>query len=183
MSELKQWKKSDYVTLALWFFPAAILTWGIHEFAHFGIGKLLGYDMFITFNTAGLASGSYANTWHQALVGLAGPMITWFQAIIAVIVINQRKQLFWYSFLFLPLYMRLVAMGISYTSKPNDEASVSLLYDLPMWVLPSISVVFLFALTYWGSEKLNVGWKGNLLSYLMASIIVTSIVVLDNLVF
>ena len=79
--------------------------------------------------------------------------------------------------------MRIVALGISYTSKPNDEAAVSIILGLPMWVIPSIIVGILFYLTYLGSKKLQIGWKGNVLSYFMASIVVTLIVVLDGILF
>jgi hypothetical protein len=32
--------KSDYLKLAVWFSPAAVVIWGIHEFAHWGTGGL-----------------------------------------------------------------------------------------------------------------------------------------------
>ena len=128
--------KSDYFKLALWFFPATVVTWGLHEFGHYATGLLLGYDMFITFNHAGPTQGSYTSTNHDILVGMAGPIITWVQAVIAWRMIMKRDQIELYAFLFLPFAMRTMAMGLSYIAKPNDEAAASLLLGLPMWVLP-----------------------------------------------
>ena len=52
------------------------LSYVIHELAHGLCGKLLGYDMFVSINKAGLASGEYAQVWHAQLVGAAGPTAT-----------------------------------------------------------------------------------------------------------
>ena len=183
MIERSNWTKADYVRLALWYIPAAVLTWGIHEVAHWGTGELLGYQMWISFNQAGLIEGSYQSTFHEVLVGMAGPMVTWVQGVVALILIRRHAQLRIYSFLFLAFFMRLVAMVLSFTSQPNDEAGTALLLGLPMWLLPSLSVALLLALTYSGSKHLCVGWRGNVLSYFMASIVTTIVVVLNSLVF
>lgn len=175
--------KSKYLQLALWFFPAAILTWGIHEGAHWAMGELLGYDMWMTFNEAGPVSGSYNSDMHNILIALAGPLVTIVQAIIAWFIIARSKNLIAYVFVFLAFYMRAVAMGISFTSKPNDEATASLLMGLPMWVLPAIIVTFLFMLTYASSKKLKAGWKINVLAYIMASVVATLVIFLNGVIF
>lgn len=183
MNNKYEWGKSDYISLAVWFIPAAIVTWGIHEVAHWGTGILLGYDMWITFNQAGPVEGSYQSSFHNILVAISGPVITLIQAVTALLFIKKLSQPRLYSFLFLAFYLRVVALGISFMSKPNDEAVVSILLGLPMWVIPAVFVAILFALTYMGSKHLGVGWKGNLLSYVMSSIVVTLVVVLDGIVF
>ena len=66
----------DYVVLALSFFPAAVLTWGIHEFAHYFTGVSLGYDMWISFNQVGLIEGSYRHQIHEFAVSMSGPLVT-----------------------------------------------------------------------------------------------------------
>ncbi len=179
----RRWAKRDYWQLAGSFIFAAILTWGIHEGAHWLMGSVLGYDMWITLNQVGLVQGEYASDFHQILVSMAGPIITWLQAIGAFLFIRRSEHLWIYAFLFLTFWMRAMAMGISFLTHPNDEASVSLLLGLPMWVVPAISVIFLLVLTYQGSRLLNVGWKGNLVSYLMASLMSTIIVFSDQFLF
>ena len=174
---------SEYLRLALWFFPAAVVTWGLHESAHWATGELLGYDMWISFNQVGLVEGRYATTFHEVLVAMAGPFMTWVQASVFLILIRRDNRLHLYAFLVLALFMRAVALGISYASQPNDEAAASLLLGLPMWLLPMLSVSVLMVLTYFGSKQLHVGWKGNVLSYVMGSIVVTLVIVLNSIVF
>ena len=180
--DINRWQKNDYIRLAASFIPAAILTWGIHEYAHWLMGRSLGYDMWITFNQVGLVQGSYDSALHQGLVAMAGPFVTWLQAVAALFLIRQRRQLWSYSFLFLPFWMRTVAMIISFLSNPNDEARVSLLLNMPMWVVPAISVIFLFVLTYLGSRSLRAGWKSNGIGYIMASIVTAIVLYSDQLI-
>ena len=176
-------KASRLKRLALWFIPAAIVTWGIHEFAHWATGELLGYDMWLSFNQAGLIQGEYGSTTHQILVDLAGPAMTWAQAILALYFIRRFKQGWIYAFLFLAFWMRGLAMAFSFISLPNDEARASLLLDLPMSVLPALSVIVLLVFTYIGSKTLNIGWKGNIVSIVMASLVTAMIVYADQLIF
>ncbi|NQV72832.1 hypothetical protein HQ496_06900 [bacterium] len=182
-TRLSSINSTKYLVLALWFIPAAIVTWGVHEFAHWAMGEMLGYDMWISFNQAGLDHGQYRATIHEILVSLAGPAVTWVQAIVAYVLLRRSKKVWLYPFLFLTLWMRAVAMGISFISLPNDEASSSLLMGLPMFLLPLLSVLGLLFITYLGSRALNIGWKGNALSYLMASLVTTAIVFADKMVF
>ena len=183
MTNVNQWLIPDYLKLTLWFIPAAIVTWSIHEVAHWTTGTLLGYDMWLTFNRAGPVQGGYDSILHQIMISLSGPVVTLLQGGVAYLFIKKQGLRQLYPFLFLALYMRLIAVGISYISKPNDEAAVSLLLGLPMWLVPSLFVSILLLLTYLGSKSLRVGWKGNVLSYVMSSIMVTLIVVLDGIVF
>ncbi|MFT5304035.1 MAG: hypothetical protein ACI87E_000972 [Mariniblastus sp.] len=57
-------------------FLVGILSFVIHEFAHWACGELLGYDMFVGINKAGLAVGEYSQDWHNKLVSAAGPLMT-----------------------------------------------------------------------------------------------------------
>ena len=180
---MDSWRAADYSWLAACFVPAVLATWGVHEGAHWLMGTTLGYDMWITFNNAGPVRGAYDTTVHRALVGMAGPAATWLQAIAALLLIRRLRALWTYSFLFLALWMRFLAFCISYISNPNDEASVSLLLGLPMWVLPAVSVALLATLTYMGRRSLMVGWKGNVLSYVMASLVSAVVVFSDRLLF
>ncbi len=177
------WRSKDYSLLAASFIPAAILTWGIHEGAHWLMGTALGYDMWITFNQVGLAQGSYTSTGHQILVSMAGPFVTWIQAVLALNYVRQSQQLWSYSFLYLTFWTRAVAMIISFLANANDEARTSLLLDLPLWVVPLLSVAFVFALTFLGSRALKVGWKGNVVAYLAASLVTAAIVFSDQMLF
>lgn len=182
------WLFRDYAFLALWFVPAAILTWGIHESAHYATGLVLGYDMWISFNQVGPVEGSSVSKVHQFLITMSGPLITWIQAVVAFVLIRQTPKLSTpnlsiYPFLFLTLWTRALAMFISFVSHPNDEARASLLIGCPVWLIPSISVGLMFGLTFYGSRGLNVGWKGNIVAYLAASLVTAAIVFSDQILF
>ena len=183
MPEKPKWTRSDYVSFAIWFIPAGVVTWGLHEAAHWTTGKLLGYEMWITFNQVGLDEGAYTSTFHEVLVGMAGPFVTWIQGVVAWLLIRKEGHIRFYSFLFLAFWMRTVAMVLSFISLPNDEAGVSLLLGLPMWILPSVSVTFLLFLTVSASRHIGAGWRGNSLAYVMASLVTTLVVVLNERLF
>lgn len=175
-------KRSLWI-LALSFLPAAVFTWGIHEYAHYAAGVLLGYDMWISFNQVGLVEGSYDSTTHKLIVTMAGPVVTWIQAIVALMVVKSSQKLWTYSFLFLTFWTRFLASAFSLLFMANDEARASLLVGLPIWVLPLVSTAFAFALTVWGSRHLKVGWKGNLVAYLASSVVTTIVIFSDQLLF
>lgn len=171
---------TDLSLLGASFIPAAVFTWGIHEYAHYGTGMILGYEMWISPNRAGPTQGHYDFDSHAFLIAMAGPLVTWIQAFIALAVIRWSKELWTYSFLFLPFWMRTLAWGISHLTHPNDEAAASLILGMPMWLLPSISVSLLAVLIYFGNRTLSVGWKGNAIAYLAASLATAAVVFIDQ---
>jgi hypothetical protein len=173
-------EKRPWVTYAIIFIPAALLTWLLHEFAHWQMGKALGYDMWMSLNEAGLAGeGSYDSALDRSLIDAAGPVLTYILAIGSLVLIRTTRSLLLYPFLFLQFYMRAMAMGISVVSQPNDEARVSLELGLPLWLLPAIAVTLLLAMTVIGSRTVRAGWTGNIIAYVMASILSTAIIFLD----
>jgi len=173
-------KKRSWVTYALMFIPAALVTWLPHEFAHWQMGEALGYDMWMSLNAGGLeGGGSYDSALDRSLVDAAGPLLTYILAIGALALIRTTRSLLLYPFLFLQFYMRAVALGISVVSQPNDEARLSLELGLPLWLLPGIAVTLLLALTVIGSRTVRAGWTGNIIAYVMASLLSAAIVFLD----
>lgn len=54
------------------------LTYVLHEAGHWAMGRLLGYDMWVTLNGAGLNTGTYREPWHRQAVTAAGPLVTLF---------------------------------------------------------------------------------------------------------
>ncbi len=181
--EKQGWTGKDYAILFFAFYPAAMLTWGIHEGAHYLMGRALGYDMWISFNQAGLVEGDYESLLHRNLVSIAGPVVTAIQAVVAWLFVRKTKALWAYSLVFLAFWTRAMAFVISLVANPNDEARISLSLGLPIWVLPSISVAFMLFFTVLASRTLRAGWKGNLVAYLAASIVSALVVFSDQLLF
>ena len=173
-------KKMHWAIYALMFIPAALVTWLLHEFAHWQMGEALGYDMWMSLNGGGLAGeSSYDSALDRSLVDAAGPFLTYILAIIALVLIRRTHSLLLYPFLFLQFYMRATAMAISIVSQPNDEARISLELGLPLWLLPGVAVTLLLALTVIGSRTVGAGWTGNIIAYVMASLLSAAIVFLD----
>jgi len=179
----KNWTNVDFAILAVSFVPATVLTWGIHELAHYLTGITLGYEMWMTLNQAGPVQGNYDSNFHQIAVAIAGPILTWIQGVIAYFAVRWSRELWVYSFVFLTFWMRAVAMIVSFVSNPNDEAAAGILLGWPMFVIPALSVGFLFVLTLLASRTLKVGWKGNLVAYVAASFASTFVVFSDQAIF
>ena len=134
-----------------WSVPvAAALTWAVHEFAHFQVGRWLGYEMWVSMNQSGPTRGGYASTNHRMLIAMAGPLATYVQALIAFWVIRSLGKASAYPFLFFAFFMRASAFAIGF-AHPNDEARTSLDLGLDVWVLPAIAVGALLALTIVGA--------------------------------
>ena len=159
----------------------AAVTWGVHEFAHFQAGRWLGYDMWMSMNRAGLVSGEYTSREHRMLVAMAGPIVTYLQAALALWWIKARGARLAYPFLFFAFFMRVVAFAVSF-QEPNDEARTSLDLGLPLWGLPLVVVAVLFAMTFSGSRALRAGWRTNVLLYAAASVLTAAIVFGDPIV-
>ena len=113
-------------------FFAMLMTYVLHESAHWAMGEILGYDMWLKINSVGLAQGEYSTEWHQHLVSAAGPLATVIQGIIAFLIIRKRQAFTAFAFLFSAFIMRLTAMLVS-INNPNDEARVSEWLGLGPW--------------------------------------------------
>ena len=78
---------------ALAFLPAAAFTWVLHEYAHWQMGELLGYDMWISLNQAGPTKGSYDSDLYAMLVSGAGPVVTYLQAAVAFAAVLSKRRI------------------------------------------------------------------------------------------
>lgn len=139
------------------------------------MGEMLGYDMWVNINSAGLARGQYSTEWHGQLVSAAGPIITLIQAIIAFILVRKYKAITAFAFLFAALMMRFVAMVVS-LNNPNDEARISEWLGLGPWTLYLLVVATLLGLTIKGGSYMKWGWRSYALAYLSISIGLAAVV-------
>ncbi len=160
------------------FLAASILTFVLHEIAHWCAGKILGYDMVLRLNHALPRSGAFDSPRDAFLTDMAGPAFTVLQGLVAFVLIRRKALLFAYPALFAAWFMRFAALVVS-VANPNDEARMSLYLGWNMWVLPSLVVAGLFALTWAGSRRLGIGWKVNLAAYLICSVMCALIVFAD----
>ena len=160
---------------------AVLLTFIVHEFAHYVTGELLGYSMKVTLNSVTLKEGTYNSDWHSYLVTAAGPVITIVLAFVFFYVIRKTGKVSWYPFLFFAFVFRLMAMVISIFN-PNDEARLSYVLGLGYWMLPLLVTFTLLFLVIKTSKEQGYSLKFNLINYLLATVFVTGVVCLDQYV-
>ncbi len=158
---------------------AVVLSFFLHELAHYGAGILLGYDMGMTLNSAFLLEGEYIQEWHHHFVSAAGPILTILLAFVFFYIIRKTNNKLWYPFLFLAFYSRLLAMTVSIFN-PNDEARISAWLGLGYWMLPLVVCFTLFVLLIKTSKEQKYSLKFNLINYLLASVFVAGIVFSDQ---
>ena len=165
---------SFYATLLV----AAVLTFLLHEAAHWLGGLALGYDMVMSLNGASPRSGGFLSERDAFVVSGAGPLLTVAQGLVAFVLVKSRAVLSAYPFLFVAWFMRLAAAFVS-TMHPNDEARMSLVLGWGFWTLPGLVVGALLALTRLASRHLGLGWRTNVASYLLCSVVFAAIVFFD----
>lgn len=157
------------------FIIATFATYILHEGAHWVAGELLGYDLWVNINSAGLARGEYRAEWHHQIVSAAGPVFTLIQAMIAFLLVRKYKTIYAFAFVFAALMMRFVAMLVSVNS-PNDEARVSEWLGLGPWTLHILVVAILLGLTVKAGRDMKFGWRAYALAYVAVSIGLTLVV-------
>jgi hypothetical protein len=126
---------------------AVVITWILHEFAHWSAGNFLGYEMAMTLNKSYPLNGGYETDSHYQVVSAAGPLITLGEAIILFAIMRKFNTIILYSFLFSCFYMRFLAMALNVIN-PNDEGRISQSLGLGTYTLPIIVCVILLSLLY-----------------------------------
>ncbi len=161
-----------HISIFFWF---TVATYLLHEAGHWAMGEVLGYDMWVNINSAGLARGEYSPVWHKYLVAAGGPLVTVIQAVIAFVCVRRYQAIAAFAFLFAAFMMRFVAMLVS-ISKPNDEAAISIWLGLGPWTLHFIVVAVLLALCIKAGAYVKFTRRSYLLAYLTVSLAITIIV-------
>jgi len=87
-----------------------------------------------------------------------------------------------YVVLFAAWFERMAAAFVSLLN-PNDEARIGLLLGIGTWTLPAAVVLGLLALLWIASRRLAIGWKANIVFYLVSSMVVAAVVFADAAMF
>jgi len=161
-------------------FVIGLLSFIIHEVAHWLTGVVLGYDTIMTLNRV-ITRGEVLPL-HAGLITVAGPVITIGQAVIGYIWLKRGKQPWGFALVYMAFFMRLLATGVS-VFNPNDEATLGLLLGVGYWTLPVLVVAGLLVPVWHASRHLNLGWRDHLACYGVASLATILIVGTDMLLF
>ena len=150
-----------------------------HEAAHWAMGVALGHEMTMSLNAASSAPGEAVSVCDMRWISAAGPAFTIATALAAAAFVFWRGAVLAYPFIFAAFLMRLTATAVS-AFNPNDEMRISASLGWGDWTLPIIVTLALLALTVAASRRLGIGWRTNVLSYVVASALITAIVFGDQ---
>jgi hypothetical protein len=144
---------------------AVILTFLIHEFTHWLMGELLGYEMIMTLNTAYPAKLSYEKDWHYTLISAVGPIITLLQALIIYLIIKRTSRTIMYPFLFSCFCLELLS-GIMNYRHANDLGRISRSFNLGLYTIDIIFVALYLIMIYKTSVREKYSLKFNSVTFL-----------------
>ncbi|MFY0630785.1 MAG: hypothetical protein JXR05_10420 [Flavobacteriaceae bacterium] len=173
--------KDTSITIKYFFsaIAAVLVTWFIHEFAHWATSEALGYETIMRLNSATPVKGQNVSKAHHIITSAAGPLITILQAIILFFFLKKSWNKFLYLFLFIPFYMRLLA-GLFNVFNPNDEGRISEYYGLGLYTLPIVVSLSLFILVFKISKQYQLPKKFHLITYLIATFLITILILSDQ---
>jgi hypothetical protein len=157
---------------------SVLATFIFHELAHVAMGEMLGYNMGMTMNAAYPLSGKIDSDMHQNLISAAGPVFTILQAIFCYFLLLKGRSLYLYPFLFVPLYMRLLA-GVMNGFNPNDEGRISANLQLGTYTLSIIVCLLIGLMVYHVTKKCGLSRKFQLMNFFLAMLF-TSILIMAN---
>ena len=160
-------------------FVAVMATWILHEFAHWGMGELLGYNMGLTLNSTFLIDEVYINSTHSNLVDAAGPIVTLIQAVAIFLLLANRPTQALFPFLFTPFYMRLMASIINFFSL-NDEGRISDSLGLSPYLIPWVVSLTLLLLVIMISKKWAFSKKFIIWTTLLTMVFSSALILTDQ---
>jgi hypothetical protein len=163
----------------VWFVFAFLVSYLIHETAHWLTAMALGIDAEFRLNAVRYLSPTAP--WQRALIDGAGPALTIAQAILAFVLVGRGASAKAFAFLYVAAFMRFAAAVVSLLH-PNDEARISMLLGLGKWTLPVLVAGGLILLAAKAGKRFQLTWKDQVLCYLVASLAVSVIVAADRFV-
>ena len=150
-----------------------------HELAHFLAGLSFGEDMMMTLNSVWPTDGGYDTPAKANIVTATGPIFTVTMALAGFWFVYRKSSLIGYAVVYSAFVMRFCAFMISFIGL-NDEARLSVYFGMPWFVFPALVSVFLLGLTVSACRKLRIGWKTNLLAFLVSVLAIMGLVAADT---
>ena len=161
-------------------FGVVVITWLIHEFAHWLVYTLQGYDAYMGLNKAGVRGDNGPNVDQQIIGAAAGPLITLLQAILVFVYLKRKGwNKYIYPFLFIPFYMRFLA-GLMNFIMPNDEGFISQQLGLGLFTISILISAVLFWMVYKASKKYQLKPKFHILTILFVMFFSSLVIMVDQ---
>jgi hypothetical protein len=158
---------------------AVLMTFMLHEFSHWLMGVLLDNKMGMTMNNAFPLSGRFVRPSDTMVVGAAGPLFTLLQAILFFFLLYRINNIYFYPFLFAPLYMRVLA-GIMNVFNLNDEGRVGSELGIGTYTLSLAVCLVLYGMVFIISKKNRYPLKFNLVNLLLVLLLSSVLILADQ---
>jgi len=157
----------------IFLFIASLMTIIIHEFGHFLMGTVLGYDMGFDFNGTRPIIGAYSNNTDYFLVIFSGISFTLIQSFLGVYLIKKLNYQRLYYLVLTPFLYRLIPYLISIFYPQSillqDEARISQLLGVNLYLVPILIIGILLFNCY----RINKTYQINFNSHLRLSLVST----------
>jgi len=109
--------------LLLLFIPVAYGSFLFHEFGHWIIGEILGYDMGYSLNSVWPKNGYYVYEIHGLFVTIGGVAFTILLSIIGLVIIEKFQLIYMYPLVFYQMVMRF-GTNVFASVSMQDEGKV-----------------------------------------------------------
>lgn len=158
---------------------AVLFTWLIHEFAHWFMAKLLGYESVMRLNGTFYLENENPTEWDKILVSTAGPIITLLQGFVVFLVLKKRGwNTYLYPLVFIAFYMRFLAGLLNFVNL-NDEGRISAFLGIGNFTLSILISGLLFYMVYTISKKYKLNWKFQALTTLLVMLMSSILIIAD----
>lgn len=155
-------------------------TWIIHEFTHWLVSELLGYETIMRLNGTSPVQGIIHNDVHKQIISISAPIITILQGLCVFLYLKSRGwNKYVYTVLFMAFWMRLLA-GFMNFIMPNDEARVGQFLGIGTHTLSIIVSGFLFYLVFKVSSQYQLSRKFQLWTLLITFIASWTLILSDQ---
>lgn len=156
---------------------AGLVTYLVHEGAHWIAGRAVGLD--VAFRLNGVTPTGAATQGQLLAMSAAGPAITYAQALLAYFFVRRESSTVAFAFLLWPAFMRVVATGVSFIL-PNDEARVGMVLGAGFWTIPIVASGALCWLAWSGGRAFKIRARDFGALYLILSAVTAAIVFGDR---
>ena len=178
MLETTENKVNFRLKLGLIFIPIVLFSQFFHEFGHWSMGEILGYDMKFGFNLVGLKDGEFVGN-SELFMTMGGTFATFFLALLFWFGIEKFKSIYLYPGIFYNFFFRLIAQFLNFEGQ--DEAKISAFLGIGKYTITIIVLGLLLLITWRASRVLKLNYKDNLVCVSASIVGVGFILIIDYL--
>ena len=152
--------KKVLLKLLLLFIPVAYGSFLFHEFGHWIVGGILGYDMRYSLNAVWPKAGNYTYEIHGLFVNIGGVVFTILLSIVGLLIIEKYQLIYMYPLVFYQMLMRL-GTNVFASVSMQDEGKISTSLNLGTYTVSILVILLLFLIVLKASLKLKINLLHN----------------------